>query len=265
MKLQKLLSLCCLSLFLLGCNSKSNDEIKITNALLVEENNQLKLEIGNLKKSISEIEKENEDLKSKFKDFVVDLDDKNLYEVHKLESSLFFENNGYSTKVYQTPKIDKSIYVIQKGDFVDVSKFIHVKQRNKNFIKVKINKELEGYIQISGNPYKNGNFEVSEKIDVNGIETTILKMEKNFTVDDGIYIKALPSDDSENIHEITHEEGGSYHKSLLITSDYEWTNMQIGNFSGWVHSKNLGVGRGGPVLNTPEQYIYFDLIGGNEI
>ncbi len=285
MKKQSVFLFCGLCLVFWGCNSKEsssvqenselknqinllseeNSELKNQNNLFKKENNQLKAELNDLKDTISKLEKENDDLTERLNDTAVNLEDKSKYEVHDLAYSLVFSYDGYDTKVYKTPNVGKSIYTIQKGDTADVSKFIHVKQQNKNFVKVKIGNNLEGYIQINGNPYQNGNFEVAEILSVDEIKTTILKMEQSFTICEGTNIKELPSENSKNVHEITHSEGDTHYKSLFITSDYKWVKMQVGEFTGWVPSKALGVGRGGPVLNTPEQFIQFDLIDGNEI
>lgn len=298
MKVKNVLLICSLCISILGCNSKEIDELKNQNNLLVKENNELKnkndslikenddlkTQIQELSKSIAKLETENSELQlqieeinkknntsanisANFSFINSDLEAKNKYEVHNLHHTLDFEYNGFNTKVYSLPKIEDPIYTIQKGDVVDVFMAVHVIENETDFIAVKVNNEIDGFIKISGNPYKNGNFEVSDTIIVDEIETTILKMEKSFEVsDDGIYIKELPSEYSKNIHKITHAEGGyGYYKSFNITSDYKWVKMQIGDFTGWVPADCLSVGRGGPTLNTPEEFIYFDLIGGNLI
>ncbi len=53
--------------------------------------------------------------------------------------------------------------------------------------------------------------------------------------------------------------------SLKITENYEWVYVIVNEHKGWVPADALGVDRGGPTLDTPEESIYWDLIGGNLI
>lgn len=282
MKVKILLLICSLSMLFFGCNSKEICELKNKNSLLTNENADLKNQIQELSKSITELETENSDLKVQLKEIKSKnnsardssgkitslnklLEDNSKYKVHDLLYTLNFEYGGYDTKVYPLPKTENAIYTIQKDDIVDVFKIVHIFEDNENFIAVRVNNDLYGFIKINGNPYYNGNFEIADTIMVDGSETTILKMEKSFTVDEGTFIKELPSETSANLHEITHEEGKNYYKTFYITSDYKWSMVQVGDFTGWVPSDCLSVDRGGPTLNTPEEFIYFDLIGGNEI
>jgi len=249
MKKTKIIAICSLCLLFLGCNSKELTELKNNNRILVKENNELKNKNQELTESIKE-----------FYSLNYDFDDKNEYKIHDLSFTLNFYNGGYDTKVFA----EKNIYTIQKGDSVDVIKFIHDEELNKNFIAVRVNNNFDGFIKIRGNPYENGNFEFAETIIVDETEITILKYKAAFQGVDGIFIKEFPSESSKNLHEITHEEGCSF-ESLNITSDYKWVKIKVGNFVGWVPSKHLSANRGGPTLNTPEEYIDFSLIGCNGI
>ena len=41
--------------------------------------------------------------------------------------------------------------------------------------------------------------------------------------------------------------------------------MVVGEITGWVPASTLSIGMGGPTIYTPEESIYWDLIGGNLI
>ena len=90
-------------------------------------------------------------------------------------------------------------------------------------------------------------------------------MEKKFLISDETIVKDLPSVNAENLHTITHDEGRIYYNSLKITENYEWVYVIVNEHKGWVPADALGVDRGGPTLDTPEESIYWDLIGGNLI
>ena len=52
---------------------------------------------------------------------------------------------------------------------------------------------------------------------------------------------------------------------VCIISDYKWVKIQLGDFIGWVPADALSVDRGGPTLYTPEEIIFWELIGSNLI
>jgi len=181
-----------------------------------------------------------------------------------LQYTLDFKDGGFNTKVYKTPNLNEEIYVIQKNDIAEVSHIVHVKETNKTTIKVRINNKIDGFIKI-GNPYHNGKFSFVEKIDVNGEEVTTLKLESTFLINEGTCVKELPSNNSKNLHEISHKEGGIYYESFEITSDYQWVKMVVEEITGWVPASTLSRDIGGPTIYTPEKSIYWDLIGSNLI
>lgn len=184
--------------------------------------------------------------------------------IHGFNYSLNFELNGYNTKVYKSPSFDEMIYEVQKGDIVNITEFVTVKESNKTFLKVNVN-NIDGYIYISSNPFENNNFTWQEYYEEDGIQMPILQLEGLYGVYDGVTIKEFPSESSKDLHTISHEEGGYYYKSLCITADYKWVKMRINNYTGWVPADSLYVDRGGPVIYTPENLVYFNLIGSHEI
>ena len=265
-----------ISVLFFGCNSKEaeNKIIELENlystlleekSRLVEENSNLKNKISNLESKIQELEESITSAKKEISDYITkELCNDQLYETHDLQYTLDFKDGGFNTKVYKTPNLNEEIYVIQKNDIAEVSHIVHVKETNKTTIKVRINNKIDGFIKI-GNPYHNGKFSFVEKIDVNGEEVTTLKLESTFLISEGTCVKELPSNNSKNLHEISHKEGGIYYESFEITSDYQWVKMVVGEIIGWVPASTLSRDIGGPTIYTPEKSIYWDLIGSNLI
>jgi hypothetical protein len=178
---------------------------------------------------------------------------------------LFFEYSGYDVKVLKEPLENEVLYTVQKGDHIAITNVIDYESAKKTFVQVKTPSGEIGFIRIGSNPYRNGEYSYLETINVDGLDTKVLKMTQRFNVSDGIFLKILPSVDSENVHEITHEQGSELYNANAITSDYKWVRIKLDEYEGWVPENCLSVARGGPIINTPEAIIYFDLIGGNEI
>lgn len=262
---------------LFSCNSKKEAELNNKISELTELNTNYRNEISDLQNRISELEKkisESENLNNhltkelkKIQINQINLNDETIYENHEINYSLKFEYNGYNIKIYDAPNKDNEIYAIKKGDEILISNIVRVKENEKVFIKAQLqtNEEIEGFIYLGRNPYKNGEFEPIETIIVNEKEIQTLKLSSSFHVSEGIKIKELPYENSKNLHEITHKEGAEYYKTSEITSDYKWVKIQLGDFIGWVPANALSVDRGGPTIYTPEETIYWELISSNEI
>lgn len=186
-------------------------------------------------------------------------------DVYEHHQTLLFDPSGYETKVLTDPLSNETVYIVQKGDKIVVSNVLEYRSLKKTFIKVTTPSGQVGYIQIGWNPYQNGAYSFQESIIVDGMEIKILNISENFDVSDGFFIKSLPSEKSENLHEITHSEGGRSYQVTAITSDYKWVKITLGQYVGWVPANALSVGRGGPTINTPEAVISFDLIYSNQI
>ena len=242
-----------LSIFLFtNCKSKKSElERKIQE--LQSENDILKNEISEYKKTIDLLEKK-------------DLNNTELYDNHKINYTLQFTNSGYNTKVFEQPNdSEKAIYTIQQGDVVEVYNIITVRRKNKTFIKIRTSSGIEGFIKLSENPYKDGAFTVKETIQIDGKNINILKLEENFWIYQDVTIKALPSENAANLHTITYEESIDRQKVYAITSDYKWVNIVVGEYNGWIPLDDIYVNMGGFTVYTPENRIYWDLIGSNEI
>ena len=92
-----------------------------------------------------------------------------------------------------------------------------------------------------------------------------LKLEKNFWIYQDVTIKALPSENAANLHTITYEESIDLQKVYAITSDYKWVNVVVGEYNGWIPLDDIYVNMGGFTVYSPENRIYWDLIGSNEV
>lgn len=255
---------------LFSCNSKKEDDLNNKISELTELNTNYKNEISDLQKRISELENENNVLTEELKNIKVNqinLNDEKIFENHEINYNLKFDNDGYNIKIYDNPYKDNEIYTLQKGDEIFISNIVRVKETDKVFIKAKLitDEKIEGYIYLGRNPYKDENFEPIENLNFDGNEIQTLKLNSSFLVSEGTNIKEFPSENSKDLHEITHKEGGDYYQSSAITSDYKWVKIQLGDYIGWVPAENLSVDRGGPTINTPEEIIYWNLIVSNEI
>lgn len=188
-------------------------------------------------------------------------------EIYELNYTLDFSSDGFNTKVYKKPDDSEEIYTLQAGDVVNISNVVYVPSSEKTFIQISMDSGIEGYIKISGNPFKKGNFLPIDTLEVDGANISILKLEASFFVSYGEKIRVLPLENAEALHETTKTESNELGMcpSTAITKDYKWVKIQYGDYCGWVNAECLDVGRGGPVINYPEAYIYFDLIGSNLI
>lgn len=277
MKVKLFLMVSCVCMLMIGCSKADVSEVKSKNDLLVEENSKLNIKIqdyekliselnaenSNLKKAIEELSEENKEVEVKLE---TEVENDTGIEVHNLLYVMRFSSSGYDTKVYSTPNFENSIYTIQAGDIVLVTKFIRLVEEDKCSIAVVINNELEGYINIKSNLYKDGNFEVVDSLLVDEKETKILKMETIYEVFNGAVLRELPSEKSKLVYEVKDlSSGADYFDFTQITADYKWAKMKAGETSGWIKTDCLSAGRGGPIIQSPEARIQFILIDSNEI
>ena len=190
----------------------------------------------------------------------LDLSDSSKYEVHDVNLFMFFSYDGFNTKVYDSPELEKEIYTLQKCDEVKFTRYVTVKESGETSVEMETTSGQYGFIKIS-NPYKDGQFEHVETLSVDGKDVEVLSLDGTFGVSDGIFIKSLPSEKSEDLHEITHEEGGRIHKVSAITADYKWVKITVDEWTGWVPARHLDAGRGGPTIYTPIKIIEWELEG----
>ena len=268
----------CIILFFTGCSSKElenkiveleNKVTELQTKIIEEENQKLTFadECQKLENRILNLEQKIE-VQNQINKVFIDYNDifnQEKYEIHELQYSLDFKYDGFNIMVYKNLNTENKSYIIQKDDVVDVSLFIYEKESQKSFIKVCVNNQIDGYIKIDCNPYSNGNFEFIETIDVDGKQISVLQLTSTFLIREGTIINALPSENSRNLHEISHKEGGEYYQALAITSDYQWVKVSVEEITGWVPAKTLSRDIGGPTIYTPEKRIYWELIDSNMI
>ena len=179
------------------------------------------------------------------------LSDSSKYLVHDVTVFLDYEEeDGWNIKVYDSPELEKEIYTIKKGDDVKFSRYVTMVESGKTSVEAETSSGIYGFIAIA-NPYRDGQFEHLETLSVDGKDVEVLKLEGTYELTDGVNIKSLPSENSEDLHEITHEEGRGTYKSSAITADYKWVKITLGEWTGWVPRNTLSVGRGGPTIYTP--------------
>ena len=260
---------------LIGCDSKKEDELNQKIAELTELNSNFQTEISELKNKIEELENQNTDLTNELnnlKESLVETKNEISYENYTIENhaisySLKFEYDGLDIKIFPEPDFGNEIYTIQKDDEIQITNIIRVIENDYVFVKAKLttNPSIEGYIYLAQNPYKNGNFEPVELLEVAGTKIQTLKLDSSFLVNEGTSIRELPSENSNSIHVVTHKEGGDYYKSSQITSDYQWVKITLGEYTGWVPANSLSRDVGGPTIYTPETTIKWNLIDSNLI
>ena len=188
----------------------------------------------------------------------VDLSDSSKYEVHDLTLFLNYEEeNGWNIKVYDSPEMGNEIYTIKKSDDVKYTRYVTVIESGETSVEMETTSGVYGFVKIR-NPYRDGQFEHLETLSVDWKDVDVLKLDTDLWIGDGHFIKSLPSENSEDLHETTHEEGGYYHCSA-ITADYKWVKITVGEWTGWVPEKALSADRGGPTIYTPINVIEFDL------
>lgn len=286
-KMQKVLFIVLLPLVisLISCNSKNAEEANQKIAELSQLTTSLQKQISDLENEksellnkIAELDNLNNDLSAelkklksnelkKLKSKNINLSDEELYENHEIAYSLKFEYGGFNTKIYPAPQKEDEIYTIEKDDEILITNIVRVKENDEVFLKVKLlsDSTIEGYVYLNRNPYKNGDFEKIQILDFDGTKIQTLKLDSTFLISEGIYIREYPSENSKNLHEISHAEGSAYFKSSEITSDYQWVKITLGEYTGWVPASALHRDVGGPTIYTPEKTIYWELIGSNLI
>lgn len=259
----------------IGCDSKKEDKLNQKIAELTELNSSFKNEISELKNQIDELENQNTELTNELNNLKASIAEKKnessyenkIVENHDISYSLKFEYDGLNIKLFSEPDFGNEIYTIQKDDEIQITNIIRVIENDYVFVKAKLvsDPSIEGYIYLAQNPYKNGNFEPAELLEVAGNKIQTLKLDSTFIISEGTSIRELPSENSNSIHVVTHKEGGDYYKSSQITSDYQWVKITLGEYTGWVPANTLSRDVGGPAIYTPETTIRWNLIDSNLI
>ena len=224
--------------------------------------------IADLNDDIMKLKKEKMDILlqlSAMAENKINLNDTSLYENHKIDYILEFGEYGPYTELFLFPESEKEIYILQAGDTFKISNVIHLKNSNKNFIKGSTQHGITGFIEISKNPYENGNFEIIGSLEVEGKKINLLQINNTvFDVYANTKMRYMPSNNSEIVHEVTDEESWKIiiMEKTSITADYKWIKISLGEYTGWVTRDSLWAGRGGPILDIPEVFIEWDIIGG---
>lgn len=263
-----------LVLALTGCNAKKSEQEKSVQK--PAELKSLSKDEGAKKEGNKEPEKKADEIVNlsteEISKFVADyhLNDAERFVNHKIDYTLVFDySGGYDTKVYADLYEKMLVYIIQKDDKIYVSNIVHVIATGKTFIKIKMDSGMEGFINLGRNPYKDGDYEVVDSMEVDGKKINLLKLEDKYVIDNKTGLYEKPSEKSKKICDAYVEKFNGYNPSSLITEDYKWVKMSFetddGTVTGWIKASCLGQDRGGPTFYTPEATIFWELIGANEI
>ena len=190
-----------------------------------------------------------------------DFSDSSLYETHELKAFLDFDEGGFDTKVYDSPEFDNAIYTLQKGDRIHVYGYVTVLSSDKTSVEVETSKGVYGFIKIR-NPYKDGNFLPERWMELDGKRVEMLRLFSSFGLNENADLRSLPTENSESVSGFTPNK---YYDSTVITSDYEWVKIISGDDAAWVRVKDLYHDKGGPMIQTPEENLIWELIYSNLI
>ncbi|MCQ2585388.1 MAG: hypothetical protein MJ185_07350 [Treponema sp.] len=188
------------------------------------------------------------------------------YEIYDHNQVLEVQYDWLGIKVFDEPGSSNLVYEVQKGDKITISKLWYSAEKNCSYLEAEVSNGKKGFITLGKkNPYKNGEFKNNGSITVYGNQIGILLMKQTFVVSEETEVKEKPYSSSNTVHVLNHKEAGESYKSSAITSDYKWVKILFNGFSGWVPADALSVDRGGPVIETPESIVRFELIDGNLI
>ena len=172
--------------------------------------------------------------------------------------------NEQAIKIYSKPfskKEENIIYITQNGDKISVTKILYSKSYKRTCIEVNLPSNQTGFIPLSENPYKDGQFSFREEINVNGKTVKVLNLNRQYTFEsftnDVAIIHTQPDYESDVIAKISND---IRLECQAITADYNWLCVTYENQEGWINTKYLCRGIGGPVLNTPEEMICEELL-----
>lgn len=172
--------------------------------------------------------------------------------------------NEQAIKIYSKPfskNEGNKIYTTQNGDKISVTNILYSKSYNRTSIEVNLPSNQIGFIPLSENPYKDGQFSFRKEINVNGKTVKVLNLNRQYTFEsftnDVATIQTQPDYASDVIAKISND---IRLECQAITADYNWLCVTYENQEGWINTKYLCRGIGGPVLNTPEEMICEELL-----
>lgn len=188
--------------------------------------------------------------------------------VYEHNQVLYFRESGYDTAIYKEPFSSNVIYAVQKGDKIALSE-LWIYSNNRTYAKAETPAGERGFIYLANiNPYRNGQFSYIKTLDLDGEKVRLLSLDSSgFYIGEGVFMHALPSDNSTIIHQISHTEssGENLCSATEITDDYIWVKVKMQEYTGWVKCKDLIHDKGGPIIKTPQTRVFFFLIGNHEI
>lgn len=185
-----------------------------------------------------------------------------ILEIYPHQQELCFPDFGEKPSVYKDMNSSEILYVIQDNDVLNVDAVIYNSQSMCTFVRVKIPSGETGYMQLSSNPYKNGNFSPAGIEKDSSFQNKVLKFEdylKFGDYSDGMPVKLHPFAISETVCILDGYKTYKY-KVDLITEDFKWVRIKSDTLNGWIETKRINRDIGGPVLYTPEVCIQEEFI-----
>lgn len=186
----------------------------------------------------------------------------------------FYKHNQILKLIYEDQKInihskpfsfmsDDIFFIAKYGDELKVIEVLYSPKINSSCLFVIIPSGKSGYIPLYKNPYKKGQFTFKEELVVNDSSVKVLSLQRQYTFEgfskDPAIIQTQPTFDSDVIAKIYE---GIRLETKAITADYKWLYVTYENQEGWINTRYLCDGIGGPVLNTPKEMIGEDLFRG---
>lgn len=204
-------------------------------------------------------------IKNEGNDIKISKEDKErIGQIDEIEHNQILSISVQKIEVHSRPfsfKQDNVIYISKPGDEIKIKNVLYSKKFGTSCLYVTFPDNKKGFIPMKSNPYKDGNFSFKDEIEVNGIFVKILNLKRTYTFEsftnDPAKLQIQPSFDSEVLSEIFNDVRLD---ATAITSDYKWLYVTYGNHQGWINTKYLCDGIGGPVLYTPEETICEELL-----
>lgn len=205
--------------------------------------------------------------------------------ISKTESSIRYKheqnfNYGFDKeyKVYENPSEENFLFKLPYGTGVQILE-IEVQTAGENesvWYKIEYNNQT-GWIKANYNPYKNGNWEILETIQIDGVDKIVRQVSDNYKLltfhdhGDLVTIYSAPSAKSEVIFSTAND--GIPATVISMTDKTElckiyssreeyWVKIRLNDIEGWIFGSQLASGRGGPKYPIPNNMIRWNLEAG---
>lgn len=190
----------------------------------------------------------------------------------------FYYDFDRKYSAYPEPKESEELFTLPYGTGVQILE-IEVQTAGENesvWYKIEYNNQT-GWIKANYNPYKNGNWEILETIQIDGVDKTVRQVSDNYKLltfhdhGDLVTIYSAPSAKSEVIFSTAND--GIPATVISMTDKTElckiyssreeyWVKIRLNDIEGWIFGSQLESGRGGPKYPIPNNMIRWNLEAG---